>query len=324
MNNYMTELTFGTYKGQANDETDQRYYDALVYAFAQGIFKIDTAINYRNQRSERNIGDFLKKNNPSKVFISTKGGFISDINEDSDEMKIIRSINKKNIIADECHCMEPEFIKYQMEKSIQNLGENNIDVYYIHNPETQLLINNHKVFYSKICKVFELLEQSVLNGYIKSYGIATWHGLLADQNDLCYLSLSKLKDIAIDINGKENNFKWVMAPYNLQMTEIQTKSNQVFKGSTYNLLTASHNAGLSLVLSSPFLQGKFTEDMNNSISNNYDSILKNNSIENKYGFSLISSLLLPDINSVCLGMLNKDHIRQNIESVKEVTRSLVQ
>ena len=49
----VSSLGIGTYLGAADDATDQAYTDALIAAGAGGINLFDTAINYRNQRSER-------------------------------------------------------------------------------------------------------------------------------------------------------------------------------------------------------------------------------------------------------------------------------
>ncbi len=41
-------------------------------------------------------------------------------------------------IAAGCHCMTPRYLADQLERSRRNLGVECIDVFYLHNPETQL------------------------------------------------------------------------------------------------------------------------------------------------------------------------------------------
>src|SRR6266850_5924930 len=52
----MSSIGIGTYLGEPDDVTDAAYGQALVAAIALGTNVIDTAINYRAQRSERVIG----------------------------------------------------------------------------------------------------------------------------------------------------------------------------------------------------------------------------------------------------------------------------
>src|SRR5262245_15927090 len=48
-------LGLGTYLGPEDGATDILYQDAIVQALALGINVLDTAVNYRHQRSERAI-----------------------------------------------------------------------------------------------------------------------------------------------------------------------------------------------------------------------------------------------------------------------------
>ena len=56
----VSSLGIGTYLGQPNDDKDAGYTAAIIAAVQAGINVIDTAINYRFQRSERNVGAALK------------------------------------------------------------------------------------------------------------------------------------------------------------------------------------------------------------------------------------------------------------------------
>src|SRR5687768_6855606 len=55
----VSSIGIGTYLGAADDATDRLYEAALARALAIGINVIDTAINYRCQRSERAVGRVL-------------------------------------------------------------------------------------------------------------------------------------------------------------------------------------------------------------------------------------------------------------------------
>src|SRR5258705_6694601 len=56
---WLSSIGLGTYLGEPDDATDRAYVEAIVTALRSGINLLDTAINYRHQRSERNIGTAL-------------------------------------------------------------------------------------------------------------------------------------------------------------------------------------------------------------------------------------------------------------------------
>ena len=55
----LSSIGIGTYLGQADEATDRAYTEAVIAAVEGGINVIDSAINYRFQRSERSIGAAL-------------------------------------------------------------------------------------------------------------------------------------------------------------------------------------------------------------------------------------------------------------------------
>ena len=57
---WFSSIGMGTYLGDADDETDARYAEAVTRAVELGANVIDTAANYRFQRSERAIGNALR------------------------------------------------------------------------------------------------------------------------------------------------------------------------------------------------------------------------------------------------------------------------
>ena len=79
---HMSSLGIGTYLGAADDATDQRYIESIIEAVRQGINVIDTASNYRCQRSERAVGAALRaliemgEVYRSEVIVASKAGFV--------------------------------------------------------------------------------------------------------------------------------------------------------------------------------------------------------------------------------------------------------
>ena len=81
-NLYLSSIGIGTYLGNANPETDLSYQSAINRAVQLGTNVIDTAANYRFQRSERTIGESLKVLTKAlgyareELVICTKGGYL--------------------------------------------------------------------------------------------------------------------------------------------------------------------------------------------------------------------------------------------------------
>src|SRR5688500_17611151 len=56
----LSSIGIGTYLGNPDEATDENYANAIVRAVESGVNVIDSAANYRFQRSERAIGRALK------------------------------------------------------------------------------------------------------------------------------------------------------------------------------------------------------------------------------------------------------------------------
>src|SRR5215469_8013661 len=78
----ISSLGIGTYLGDEDAGTDEAYTEAIRAALRGGINLIDTAVNYRCQRSERVIGQVLAEIIRSgeltrdQMVVATKGGYI--------------------------------------------------------------------------------------------------------------------------------------------------------------------------------------------------------------------------------------------------------
>src|SRR5512145_1595102 len=78
----LSTLGLGTYLGSDDDAIDALYERAAARALARGVNVVDSAINYRHQRSERALGAAIAglvargALARDEVFVATKGGFI--------------------------------------------------------------------------------------------------------------------------------------------------------------------------------------------------------------------------------------------------------
>jgi len=74
------------------------------------------------------------------------------------------------------HSLAPTFLQHQLDRSLANLNVSCIDLYYLHNPETQLEEVPADRFHGRMRAAFEVLERNVEAGKIRCYGVATWNG----------------------------------------------------------------------------------------------------------------------------------------------------
>src|SRR6185295_8273868 len=185
----MSTIGLGTYLGHWDERTDRMYQESVKRAIELGCNVIDSAINYRFQRSERAIGAALKQlfearqATRDEVIIATKGGFIPFDNEPPRDARawIVENIietgaARMDEIIGGSHCMTPAYLDNQLSRSLENLGLACIDIYYIHNPESQLQAVSRAEFNERIRAAFVFLEEAVAAGRIGLYGTATWNG----------------------------------------------------------------------------------------------------------------------------------------------------
>src|SRR5690242_13542001 len=185
-----------------DDETDRGYVEAVMTAVRMGLNVIDTSLNYRNQRSERAIGEALRRMfadgeaRRDEVVVSTKAGFLVP--------DAVPATLKREDVVDNMHSMAPEFLADQLERSRGNLGLDRIDVFYLHNPETQLNRISRDEFHARIRRAFVFLEEAVAQGKIRFYGTATWDGYRRGPGAPEGLSLAQLNDEAEAAGGAQH------------------------------------------------------------------------------------------------------------------------
>lgn len=270
---WLSSIGLGTYLGQPDRATDENYTAAIVRAIELGCNVIDTASNYRFQRSERSVGAALKNSFAAhtaardEIVIATKGGYISFDNEyprDTEryirETYITRGLVRANEII-EGHCLSPNFLRAQIEQSRRNLGLDCIDIYYIHNPESQLEFIKRTDFRDRLRAAFTALEKEVEAGSIKFYGTATWNAYRNPTGATEYLALEDVLAIAREIAGVQHHCRFIQLPYNLAMLEAIASRNQRITGEMMSILEAAEMSGVTVMGSAPLLQARLIDQL---------------------------------------------------------------
>jgi aryl-alcohol dehydrogenase-like predicted oxidoreductase len=312
----LSSLGIGTYLGQPNDTTDSGYAAAIVAAVESGINMIDTAINYRLQRSERSVGTALKVLARKgiardEVVVCTKAGYLTpdgsmpaDPNRYFFEEYIQRGIFTAKDIAAGCHCMTPRFLENQLGRSLKNLGVDCIDVHYLHNPETQLSDVSQTDFLKRVREAFVFLESAAARGQIQFYGMATWNGFRQPKGACDLIPLDDMVTIAREIAGDSHRFRFVQLPFNLAMTEALTLGNQTVAGKERTVMEAAHELGVALVASASLLQGQVAQNLPTFVA---EALGLENDAERALQFVRSA----PGITTALVGMSRTAHVEAN-------------
>src|SRR5271154_387257 len=312
----LSSIGIGTYLGDPDDSTDAAYTDAVIGAVESGINVVDSAINYRFQRSERAVGAALKKlfakgYSRDEIVICTKAGFLTpdgempaDPNSYFAHEFLERGIFTTDDIAAGCHCMAPSYLLDQHERSRTNLGVSTIDVFYLHNPETQLSEVPPEVFRSRIREAFLFLESAVASKSIRAYGMATWNSFREDPKAAGYISLKEMADIARDVAGDDHHFRFVQLPFNIAMPEALTRPNQMIDGRLVPMVQAARSLGIALVTSAALLQGQLTKNLPPFIGAAL-GLNDNSSLALQFARSV------PGLTTALVGMSRVQHVKAN-------------
>lgn len=314
----LSSIGIGTYLGEPDHAIDERYTNAVVAAVRGGVNVVDSAINYRLQRSERSVGAALKVLSASEfsreeIVVCTKAGFLTpdgEMPEDASEYfsreYVERGILRPEDIAAGCHCMAPAYLSDQLDRSRGNLGVECVDVFYLHNPETQLSEVAPDEFRRRIGNAFQFLESAVSAGKIGAYGLATWNAFREERNSPGYLSIAAMEAIAREAGGPNHHFRFVQLPLNLAMPEALLRPNQVVEGKTMAMVQAGRALGITVVSSAALLQGQLTKNLPSYIGAALG--LKDYSAQ-----ALQFARSVPGVTAALVGMSSLEHVRANLE-----------
>jgi aryl-alcohol dehydrogenase-like predicted oxidoreductase len=315
---WLSSIGLGTYLGDPTDAADRDYTEAITYAVQQGINVLDTAINYRHQRSERNIGAALQLLFASgqaardELLICTKAGYLPfDQNMPADAVSYMRQeyvasgIAPAGEIVGGSHCMNPRYLADQIERSRRNLQIATIDVFYVHNPETQLGHVAKELFYQRLQQAFEYLEGAVRDGKIRWYGAATWNGFRANPADRSHLSLETMVNTARQVAGDKHHFRFVQLPFNLAMLEAHGYGNQVRDGQPASLLVQAPQLGVAVVGSGTLYQGNLAQGLPSQLKATLGS-------ENDAAAAIQFARSATNITTSLVGMGRREHVATNL------------
>jgi aryl-alcohol dehydrogenase-like predicted oxidoreductase len=320
---WLSSIGVGTYLGNPDAATDERYASAIVRTVELGSNVIDTAANYRFQRSERAIGSALKRLiedgdfGREELVICTKGGYLPfDGEKPVDARAYVEETFVRTGIADfsdivgGSHCMTPAYLQSQLDQSLANMKLDCIDVYYIHNPESQLAAVSRAEFETRLRDAFERLERNVSEGKIKTYGVATWNGFRVAEGAREAHALERMESLAREVGGDGHGFRFIQLPFNLAMPEALVLQNQTLNGQHVSVIEAASALGITVIASASILQGRVARGLPAHIREPLGSL----ATDAQTGIQFVRST--HGVTTALIGMSRREHVEENLQLVK--------
>jgi len=318
---YLTSLGMGTYLGEPDPATDQMVVDAVKLSTQSGAINvIDTAINYRSQKSERAIGKALKELieegvlNRDEVFISTKNGYVTDDGDVRMEFwtyihntLVKTGVIKADDISSGYHCMTIPYLNDQLERSRKNLGLDCIDLMYLHNAvEGQVQDVGMQQFMKMLKDVFEFYEQKRKEGKIRYYGMATWNCFRVMPDSMEYLNLHDVVKLAEEVGGEKNGFKFIQLPFNMMVAEALMLKNQKINGEMLSIIETASRLKIGVFTSVPLMQRRLLSDRIVPKFGNIDSV----------AVRCLQFVRSAGVTAPLVGHKHMEHVQENIQVAK--------
>jgi aryl-alcohol dehydrogenase-like predicted oxidoreductase len=319
-------LGLGTYLGDCTDAEDSAYAETVRTAIASGVNVLDTAINYRCQRSERAVGRAVVEAiaagevRRDELVVCTKGGYVALDGEPPASREAYESWLERELFASGLvtraelvrggHSIAPRYLAHQLARSRANLGLGTIDLYYLHNPEEQLLVVDRETFRQRMRLAFALLEERAEAGEIAGYGCATWQGFRVPPDHRQHLTLAELIALARDVGGTAHHFRAVQLPVSLAMPEAARLPSQPLGRKLVSLLDAADALGVGVVASAPLMQGHLTS----GLPEETHELFPGCTTDAQRALRFASSL--PGVSVVLAGMRRRAHLVENLDAWK--------
>jgi aryl-alcohol dehydrogenase-like predicted oxidoreductase len=316
----VSSIGLGTYLGTPTDAVDEGYRESIVEALSAGVNVVDTAINYRHQRSERLVGEALDAADVDReeVVVATKGGFVPfDGARPDDPAAYVRSEFVDSGLVDPAdlargsHAITPDFIEAMLDRSLSNLAVDCVDCYYVHNPETQLQARSREAVYDALEAAFERLERRRAAGDIGGYGVATWEAFRVPRSHDAYLSLpevvSRAESAAETVGVDDCGLIAVQLPFNVAMADAFTVAAHRHPDEERDVsaLEYAQSAGLDVVASATLAQG----DLAASIPAAVDAELRGETPAQR---AINFARSAPGVTTALVGTSSPAHVPENV------------
>lgn len=267
----VSSLGMGSYLGATDPAARAAYREAALTCLRSGVNLLDTAANYRDQASERDLGDALRTfvaagGDRTGLVVVSKAGFLHGDVDAADpdawfEKEYVASGILRPDLVRSSHSLAPGYVLHELGRTRANLGLETLDVHLLHNVEHPLEWGVPEAeFYDIVEDAFHALEGAVDQGHLQAYGVATWDGLRVPPTERGHLSLVKLVHHAgqarMRAGGKagQHHFRAVELPVNAWMAEAALAPSQPFRFGARSTLDCTRELGMLVLASASLLQ----------------------------------------------------------------------
>jgi len=313
---WWSSVGLGSYIGGVDDATDDLVGQAFERCVTAGVNVIDTAINYRYERAEKCLGRALAKQidagtvTRDEVVLCTKGGYLPHPDRARwFEAEIVGpsqgAVSMDDLVGGS-HCMHPAYIDDQIDRSRKNLDVETIDLYYLHNPESQVGAVDEQTLHDRLQEAFETLEHAADEGRIRMYGVATWNAFRVPAGERGHMSLELAKRLAGRAAGdRTDRLRCVQLPLNPTMPEALTLASQTVAGHELPALAACRSLGIHAIASRSVGKGevRLTPKVVASLGQDLESDAQR---------SLQFARSAPGVISALAGMKSPAHVAENL------------
>jgi hypothetical protein len=221
----VSRIGFGGYRIE-DDSDDHR--QALAAALDAGCNLIDTSTNYADGGSERLVGGVLRgRPDRAAIVVVSKIGYVQGENLALAIERERRGAPFPEMVKymDGCwHCIHPEFLADQLDRSLRRLGLETLDVCLLHNPEYFFsdakrrhrggLDPLRREFDRRLREAFAFFESAARAGKILWYGVSS-NTATAPPHDPEATSLGRMLEAARAAGGSGHRFRVLQVPLNL-------------------------------------------------------------------------------------------------------------
>jgi len=308
--NELSKIGIGLYLGDETEIVDNNLFRVLERSLNTGINIFDCSPSYRNGKSEKLIGKLIRKY-PNKTYnISTKGGFIPfDFSKgEKAENNYIKELIDSNLIKEELfdqqyfQTFDVRYLQYSLQKTLENINRDSVEIYYIHNPEYLLERCGREIFLNHMRNVFHWIKTEIENRRILEFGISSWFGFF-EREPSKRLQLNDFINLSKEI-GIRQHFRYIQVPYNFYQTDLLFFKGQEVCNKQISLGSAAEKYNLSLITSATLNQGRL---VNYTFPDKVTKIFPNMTSAQ---ISLAFVLSTPSIKSCLVGTNSLDHLEE--------------
>jgi len=266
----MSERPFGRigFGGYRVDDRTAAHRGALERALDNGCTLIDTSTNYTDGGSESLVGAVLAERERrapgarATIVVVSKIGYVQGRNLDLAFERERRGDPFPEMVRymDGCwHCIHPEFLRDQLQRTLQRLQAERLDVCLLHNPEYFLSDAAHRgekdlektraEFYRRVQAAFVFFEEQVARGVLGAYGVSS-NSVVAPAGGEETTSLGRFLDAARAAGGPAHHFRVVQWPMNLFEGGAALETN-TGPGGAQTALDAARAADLAILVNRP-------------------------------------------------------------------------